>query len=386
MTPVDIRNLISRGRVDEAVKGLQAWANDSGDSNSQNHAIQLAAQWNNLKSKEITGVISNSEAGITRAKIVNAILTLVKDDGSITSTPVQIPDTEPAPVVTIPTTKPAPPPSNPPNNNAKDAKNRFPVYVGLGLLLLIVGLLVYIPCPSSSQYQLFHTIIALAAGGIGAMLPGFLSYKPSPMLTGGGAVALFLLVFLVRPEQSMAEGRCANEGAPFTMTLALQANKPNSDYPTYDGTVNKIQLWTGNEYRTGDVNANLVVDFKNMPNVLRGEFSELRLLKPETSPWKLAMDSVRVNPSGQKIQLIPSGLLSRVWGRVRDNNSAPVSGAIITFRTFADTTGTNGRFEFVVPIDQQRSPYPVEIVAPGYQTREMDAYSHTDLNVVLEEK
>jgi tetratricopeptide (TPR) repeat protein len=74
--------------------------------------------------------------------------------------------------------------------------------VFLGIMLSIV---IFIPKPTEHQFFIFREAIALAAAGIGAVVPGFLlvEWKPKskymPYIRAGGAIALFIIVYKVNP-------------------------------------------------------------------------------------------------------------------------------------------------------------------------------------------
>lgn len=55
------------------------------------------------------------------------------------------------------------------------------------------------PDPTSSTYATLRTVMALAAAGIGGVLPGFLEVKYKQLLRAGGALALFVVVYFVSP-------------------------------------------------------------------------------------------------------------------------------------------------------------------------------------------
>jgi hypothetical protein len=72
------------------------------------------------------------------------------------------------------------------------------LWVGVGLIAAGVVIALFVPHPSSFQMFVFRIVASLGAAGIGASLPGFIGFK-TPAVTAGGAVALFVLIYLVNP-------------------------------------------------------------------------------------------------------------------------------------------------------------------------------------------
>ena len=77
--------------------------------------------------------------------------------------------------------------------------------VGAGGAVFLVALLVIaivIPQPSDFQLFVFRLILSLAAAAVGAVIPGFLEVsgkKEKLTLRAGGAIALFVIVYLLNP-------------------------------------------------------------------------------------------------------------------------------------------------------------------------------------------
>jgi len=53
--------------------------------------------------------------------------------------------------------------------------------------------------PTESQQRVFITVLALAAAGVGAIIPGLLEVE-IPFVKAGGAIALFVIVYAMRPQ------------------------------------------------------------------------------------------------------------------------------------------------------------------------------------------
>jgi hypothetical protein len=67
----------------------------------------------------------------------------------------------------------------------------------LSLLLLIAFLR---PEPSSFQYNIFRTVMALAGGAAAAVIPGFIELKFGNWLRAGGGLAVFLVLYFYVPK------------------------------------------------------------------------------------------------------------------------------------------------------------------------------------------
>lgn len=76
---------------------------------------------------------------------------------------------------------------------------------GVGLLILVLVITIFIPRPVGFQAITFRTTLALAAASIAASIPGFIELKTKVLnagaLQGGGAISVFLLVYFFNPKK-----------------------------------------------------------------------------------------------------------------------------------------------------------------------------------------
>jgi hypothetical protein len=70
---------------------------------------------------------------------------------------------------------------------------------GVVFLATVLAIAVFIPNPTGFQYQVFRITLALAAGGVAAVIPGILNVNISGFLTAGGALAVFAVVYFYSP-------------------------------------------------------------------------------------------------------------------------------------------------------------------------------------------
>lgn len=75
---------------------------------------------------------------------------------------------------------------------------------GVFFILVLLSLAIFIPRPTDFQIFIFRVTLALAAAGIGAVVPGFISVKAGPFVRAGGAIALFVLIFWFNPPKLFA--------------------------------------------------------------------------------------------------------------------------------------------------------------------------------------
>lgn len=70
---------------------------------------------------------------------------------------------------------------------------------GVIFIIVLLAVAIWIPNPTGFSYTIFRIVIALAAAGVGAVIPGFLTVSFRNTLRAGGAVALFVIVYFFAP-------------------------------------------------------------------------------------------------------------------------------------------------------------------------------------------
>jgi len=70
---------------------------------------------------------------------------------------------------------------------------------GVVFVVVIMSIAVVRPNPTAFEYTIFRIVIALAAAGVGAVLPGFLDVSFKNWLRAGGALAIFVVVYFFAP-------------------------------------------------------------------------------------------------------------------------------------------------------------------------------------------
>jgi hypothetical protein len=73
---------------------------------------------------------------------------------------------------------------------------------GVAFVAVLLSIAVLVPNPSNFSIFVFRIVLALAAAGVAALIPGFFDFESKTILytaRAGGALGVFLLVYLVNP-------------------------------------------------------------------------------------------------------------------------------------------------------------------------------------------
>lgn len=83
---------------------------------------------------------------------------------------------------------------------------RFAVFVfGVMFLIGLSVLSISLPNPTLFQYTVFRIILALAAAGVAAFIPGFIQVEVNTWVRAGGAIAVFVMVYFFSPAGLVSE-------------------------------------------------------------------------------------------------------------------------------------------------------------------------------------
>ena len=91
-----------------------------------------------------------------------------------------------------------------------------------GVIFIVVMLVIAIALPYPTAFQLltFRVTLSLAAGGVAAMLPGFLHVNVSNYIRSGGALAGFIVIYFFNPATFSIQGVPTNSPGLFITSTA----------------------------------------------------------------------------------------------------------------------------------------------------------------------
>lgn len=111
-----------------------------------------------------------------------------------------------------------------------------------GCVFLTVILIVafFKPDPTPFEYTVYRIIIALAAAGVGAILPGFLDVRFKNWLRAGGALALFVIVYFFPPVAIATSDASLGPGPSADAKIRADAWLLLVDRNDYNGAYNSM--------------------------------------------------------------------------------------------------------------------------------------------------
>jgi hypothetical protein len=143
---------------------------------------------------------------------------------------------------------------------------------GVVFIAIILAIAVLIPEPTSFQFNIFKTVLALAGAGVAAVIPGILNVKISTWITAGGALAVFVVLFFYSPASLavkdisvLPKDKKDNFGTP--------ANIP-SEQPHPQPLANPSDDWSDPKWNTARLNINWVFNDQNARRVYEANLSK----------------------------------------------------------------------------------------------------------------
>src|SRR5262245_15907864 len=86
----------------------------------------------------------------------------------------------------------------------KKTQQRAAFGFGVVFIVATLALAIAFPNPTLFQFTVFRIVLALAAAGVAAMIPGFIELQVSEWIRAGGALAVFVLVYFYNPASLVA--------------------------------------------------------------------------------------------------------------------------------------------------------------------------------------
>jgi hypothetical protein len=102
---------------------------------------------------------------------------------------------------------------------------------GVCFVVVLLVLAIVFPNPTPFQYTVFRIVLALAAAGTAAMIPGFITARVSTVIRAGGALAVFVIVFFFSPAGLVKSEQEIELDEPLVMST------PKMDVQIFNGII-----------------------------------------------------------------------------------------------------------------------------------------------------
>lgn len=140
---------------------------------------------------------------------------------------------------------------------------RIAVFVfGVIFVTAILILATLFPNPTNFQYTVFRIVLALAAAGVAAFVPGFLHVDINRWLRAGGAMAVFVIVYFYSPAQLVYQPEIPRRGEEIRFITEDMIRSPpiGSDTTSLERDMPRIYnvyftLWNKHPYESVRVSA-----------------------------------------------------------------------------------------------------------------------------------
>jgi hypothetical protein len=78
---------------------------------------------------------------------------------------------------------------------------------GVVFIVVLLILSIVFPTPTIFMYTVFRIVLALAAAGVAAIIPGFIKVNIKSFIVAGGALAVFAIVYFFNPAQLIIDDK-----------------------------------------------------------------------------------------------------------------------------------------------------------------------------------
>jgi hypothetical protein len=227
------------------------------------------------------------------------------------------------------------------NSTMKNKLHLIGFIVGVFLVCVILFITYKLPCPSSSQYVTFKTILAVAIAALISVLPGFFTIRYGfghYVISAGGAIGIFWAVFTYTPKIIDTNDKCQNE---FEYTFSIEDSSGNT--PIRDKGL--LSIRSGIYTEEASIEKDGSATFRNIPASLRDSSVALLLNVPG---WTFMNDQnqqkIYLKERNQRIKIKRRNSIYNIKGRVMKNDGTILSHVLINLDDDSARTDNNGMF------------------------------------------
>lgn len=93
----------------------------------------------------------------------------------------------------------------------KKQQVKFGAITGLVLLLILLIIALLVRCPTNFQTNIFTITLSLAGASFASIIPGLIEIKYRQIITATGALAVFVIIFFMKPTPLSNTGDCTGD-------------------------------------------------------------------------------------------------------------------------------------------------------------------------------
>lgn len=244
----------------------------------------------------------------------------------------------------------------------KNHKKRNSLILGICLLVLALLLVIFIPCPSNSQYIFFRTILSASVGGIATIIPGFLNIEYRNVVAAGGGLAVMVFMYIYNPVLIDHESNC-NE--PFDFTIFIENLNGQIELKNKGYLIIQLE----NDKRRQPIDHNGSVTFRRIPFQFKNKKQNF-LIELVADGWQFINErkktEVFFNGINATLQVIRDNSLCCVFGTVRDEKNNFLPNVTVRLNDIVTITDNRGWFEIKIPHEKQKEVQKLTAQLDGY--------------------
>ncbi len=249
------------------------------------------------------------------------------------------------------------------------SRRTLAILTGGILVLAVLAILLWLPCPSDPQYVVFRVVLAFGIACLSVLLMGSISLWHKPVLVASGGFAMFFLTLRFLPALIRTDDKCKSAFA-YSVRLRDTANQKISNLQ------DTLILRLGSDDRKAPVTADGIADFKEIPAAYAGAAVVAELQSPGW--WFQATRSrsitIPLKGSNSTLLLVPSDLYCCIFGSITNQSGQAIPGVEISIGQLRFKTDSLGYFSITLPVAQQQREVSLRLSAGGYRVKEVMMY------------
>lgn len=250
------------------------------------------------------------------------------------------------------------------NDDKKKSTLKTSIWLGIGLLAVILIMVIFIPCPSASQYFVFRIMIALAGAGLAAIIPGTLSIEMANGVKAGGALAIFAIVYFFDPASTVATNKCVDE--TFDLTVFVHGKGGLEDKILKDQGL--VCVYLNSKPEKVQIDGDGKATFTEIsPTFLN---SKVRITIEHPQPYQSTHPDSLYELKKNAVVYLETALMGtdKIFGEVLDYKTRQFIDSVrVSIFDIETYTNANGWFELQIPADKQLKFQRVSFDKKGYE-------------------